>query len=54
MDAQTLIVGGKKAKKGDYPWQAAIFDVTKNYMTICGGSVISLRTVLSGTNDFLK
>lgn len=48
MDAQALIVGGKKVKKGDYPWQAAIYDKTRNNMNICGGTIISMKTVVSG------
>lgn len=47
-DAQTLIVGGTKAKQGDYPWQAAIYRKDLNYKNICGGSLISLQTVISG------
>lgn len=48
VDAQALIVGGKKVKKGDYPWQAAIYDKTRNNMNICGGTIISMKTVVSG------
>lgn len=48
VDAQALIVGGKKVKKGDYPWQAAIYDKTRNNMNICGGTIISMKTIVSG------
>lgn len=48
VDAQALIVGGKKVKKGDYPWQAAIYDKNKNNMNICGGTIISMKTIVSG------
>lgn len=48
VDAQALIVGGKKVKKGDYPWQIAVYDKSKNYSNICGGTLISIRTVISG------
>lgn len=35
------IVGSKDARRGDFPWIAAIYTVIENYLFLeCGGSVI--------------
>ena len=41
------IVGGQPAKKNQYPWLVAIFDLGEH---ICGGTLLSSRTVLSAAH----
>lgn len=48
-----LVIGGKKAKRGELPWHAGIFRKTSNpYTQICGGSVVSKNAVISGNFGF--
>lgn len=54
--AQLFVVGGKDAKIGDFPWHVGIYqkakpvitDESKDIKHICGGSIITVRIVLSG------
>ena len=41
------IVGGKEAKRGDYPWQALL---QKNGYQFCGGTLIRPQWVLSAAH----
>ena len=43
----SMIIGGRVAKKGAYPWHAAIYDI-KTSILICGATLIHLRVVLTG------
>jgi hypothetical protein len=47
VNAQTLIVNGKPVKKGDYPWQVALYTLNDKEL-ICGGSLLNQRVVLTG------
>jgi secreted trypsin-like serine protease len=43
----TLIVGGRVSKKGQFPWQAALYSsVDKSFL--CGGSLLNERVILTG------
>lgn len=47
VNAQTLIIGGTIASKDHYPWQVGVYrKVNKDH--ICGGSIVSVRVVISG------
>ncbi|XP_063908340.1 mannan-binding lectin serine protease 1-like [Zophobas morio] len=50
----TLIVGGFNTTSLEYPWQAALY-VKSNKVLICGGTLLSQRTILTAahcvTND---
>ena len=41
------IVGGKEAKRGDYPWQALLQENGRHF---CGGTLISPQWVLSAAH----
>jgi hypothetical protein len=42
-----LVLGGKKVKRGDWPWIVAIIRKPNNAF-MCGGSLISDKHILSG------
>ena len=44
----TRIIGGRPAEKNEYPWMVVLVD-SENY-TLCGGSLITSRTVLSAAH----
>jgi hypothetical protein len=48
---ESTIIKGTDVKKGDFPWQAAIYD-SKTKKLICGGTVLSDRLILTG--EFCK
>jgi hypothetical protein len=49
VNAQTLIVNGKPVKKGDYPWQVALYTLNDKEL-ICGGSLLNQRVVLTAAH----
>ncbi|KAI8426728.1 hypothetical protein MSG28_014430 [Choristoneura fumiferana] len=47
--ADILITNGTRAKHGELPWHAGVYDKTSSpYLQICGGSLISTRVIISG------
>lgn len=44
---RTLIVGGSETKKGDYPWQVALYRATDKEL-LCGGSLLNQRVIVTG------
>ncbi|XP_063923280.1 uncharacterized protein LOC135137524 [Zophobas morio] len=49
----SMIIGGRVAKKGAYPWHAAIYDI-KTSILICGATLIHLRVVLTAAHCITK
>ncbi|XP_064075874.1 modular serine protease-like [Vanessa tameamea] len=48
-----LVLGGQVAKRGELPWHAGIYTKeTTPYQQICGGSLISTRTIISAAHCF--
>ncbi|XP_049821429.1 modular serine protease-like isoform X2 [Aethina tumida] len=46
-----LSAGGKKAVRGDYPWQAALFkNIAGSFVNICGGSLLNERIILTAAH----
>ncbi|XP_063918253.1 clotting factor C-like isoform X2 [Zophobas morio] len=45
----TLIVGGKKAKRGKYPWHVALYDAQSKTL-LCGGTLLNQRVVLTAAH----
>ena len=44
-----LIVNGRSADKGEYPWQISVYEVEgTETLHVCGGSMISPKVVISG------
>ncbi|GJQ69595.1 hypothetical protein Trydic_g6689 [Trypoxylus dichotomus] len=53
INAETLVIGGTNAEKGEYPWMVAIYNTTSpDKEHICGGSIISRVFVLSAAHCF--
>lgn len=52
----TTIIGGKKAFKGKYPWQVAVYGKInrKKNTFICGGALISERLIITGNGRLLS
>ena len=49
---QPLIVGGKNASEGEFPWQVSVQgkkNLTNTYH-ICGGSILSSNTILTASH----
>lgn len=48
----TRIVGGRKAKKGEFPWQVSIASVssTGSKKHFCGGTILSENTILTAAH----
>ena len=44
---RTLIVRGNRTKKGDYPWQVALYRATTKKF-LCGGTLLNERVILTG------
>lgn len=44
------VVGGQIAKENDYPWHVGVYKIDDTYL--CGGSIISLKVVLSAAHCF--
>ncbi|XP_970945.2 modular serine protease isoform X1 [Tribolium castaneum] len=49
VEVQKLIVNGKTAKRGTYPWQAALYTRDKKEL-ICGGSLIKLNMIITAAH----
>ncbi|XP_044259079.1 uncharacterized protein LOC123007726 [Tribolium madens] len=49
VEAQKLIVNGKTAKRGTYPWQVALYS-RQNKDLICGGSLIKLNMIITAAH----
>ncbi|CAG0889651.1 unnamed protein product [Darwinula stevensoni] len=47
IDQPGRIIGGEDTKPGDYPWMAALLNVSNTRRPFCGGSLISPRHVLT-------
>ncbi|XP_063918421.1 uncharacterized protein LOC135133832 [Zophobas morio] len=45
----TLIIGGKKAERGKYPWQVALYDAQSKTL-LCGGTLLNQRVVLTAAH----
>jgi secreted trypsin-like serine protease len=43
----TLIVSGRVSKKGQFPWQAALYS-SVDQSFLCGGSLINEKLILTG------
>jgi secreted trypsin-like serine protease len=49
-----MIVGGKEAKDGDYPWQVRIYSSGDDQVGFCGGSIIGDRWILTAAHCLLN
>lgn len=47
-----LIYGGEEVTRGEFPWLTAIYQKSAGLKFLCGGSLISSRTVLSAGHCF--
>jgi len=48
-----FIHGGNEVARGQLPWMTALFEqVGKDYNFLCGGTLISARTVISAAHCF--
>ena len=49
----TRIIGGRRAKEGEFPWQVSIgrISVTSGIIThFCGGTILSSNTILTAAH----
>lgn len=51
VEATQLVIGGKNATKGDYPWHVGIFR-TFDKENVCGGSLVSMKVVVTAAHCF--
>lgn len=47
-----FIYGGEEIMKGQFPWLTAIYSKSSGLKFLCGGSLISTRTVISAAHCF--
>ncbi|XP_059045000.1 modular serine protease-like [Achroia grisella] len=52
-DGEELIIGGRRASRGELPWHAGIYrKTTTPYMQVCGGSLVRPNVVISAAHCF--
>jgi hypothetical protein len=48
-DVTSLVINGVATERGEYPWLVAYYNVIGgNFNFVCGGSLISEKTVVTG------
>ena len=52
-DDNEMIVGGRPADEGKYPWQVRIYSTMDDTMGFCGGSIIAPQWVLTAAHCLL-